>query len=328
MQKVLEKIETEPLPRVLFVHGPETVWHDRVQSVLEKRSSEGSFGEWNWSVYYGGKEFDLEGLLVELAMVPWGDSPKIILLKKAELISADTMGKLATWLEEHPQSNCLAIFLDKVDGRWKYPKTLRKFALEIDCKPLQGDALVRHVLDYCTEQGKRMNRDTAMLFVDRVGSDLLLIHNELEKLLAWCGEREKITSVDVQTISSLSPGQIQERTIFQMTDRIVRKQRNEALDILSLLLTSGEPALRILPVIERQLRLVLAAKTTTANLEETAKQMGETSSYALKKVAGQAKKFSLQELLEGFRAVLYADRELKLGVPGEQVLTDLIVKLT
>ena len=71
--------------------------------------------------------------------------------------------------------------------------------------------------------------------------------------MAWCGEREKITSLDVQTISSLSPGQIQERTIFQMTDRIVRKQRNEALDILSLLLTSGEPALRILPVIERQL---------------------------------------------------------------------------
>ncbi len=39
-------------------------------------------------------------------------------------------------------------------------------------------------------------------------------------------------------------------------------------------------------------------------------------------------KFTLDELFFGFKAVVKADQEMKLGVPGEQVLTDLIIKLT
>ena len=328
MQKTLKKIETEPLPRVLLVHGPETVWRDRIQAVLRKRNEASSFAEWNWSVFYGDKEFDVESLLVELGVVPWGDLPKIVLLKKADLIPTGTMDIVASWLEEHPDANCLAIFLDKLDKRLKYPKTLRKFGLEVECKPLKGDALVRYVLDLCTEHGKKMKRDTATIFLDRVGADLLVIHNEFEKLLAWSSGREEITAQDVQTVSSLSPGQIQERTIFQMTDFIVQKKRQEALGVLNLLLAAGEPALRILPVIERQLRLVLAVKTTTTNLDDTAKDMGESNSYPLRKVQSYAKKYSLQEVFDGFKAVLHADRELKLGVPGEQVLSDLLIKLT
>ncbi len=328
MQKILKKIETEPLPRVILVHGPETVWHDRIYATLKKRNNEDSLGQWNWSVFYGTKDFDLEGILVELATVSWGDSSKIVILRNGELVPAGTMEKIALWIEAHPNANCLALFMDKLDKRLKYPKILRKFALEIECEALEGDKLVRYVMDYCTEQGKAIKRDTAELFLERVGSDLLVIHNELEKLFALSNEREEITTQDVKAIASLSPGQVANHTVFQMTDLIVQKRRQEALEVLHLLMSTGEPALRLLPLIERQLRLILAAKTTTANLDDTAKQMGESNSYALKKILGHAKKYKIEEIFEGFRAVLHADRELKLGVPGEQVLTDLIIKLT
>ena len=328
MQKILRKIATEPLPRVLLVHGPETVWHDQVYNALKNRNAQDSLAEWNWSVFHGTKDFDLDELLVELGMVPWGGSTKIVVMRKGELVPAATMEKLATWLEQHPEANCLALFLEKVDKRWKYLRLLRPMALEIECVPLQGETLVRYVLDSCTEQGKEMKRATAEFFLERVGVNLLVIHNELEKLVAWSAGRKEITKHDVQIISSLSPGQIASHTVFQMTDAIIQKNRQEALDVLHQLMSAGEPALRILPLIERQLRLVLAAKTSTVGLEETAKQIGETNSYALKKLHSHARKYDLEEILAGFEAVLHADGELKLGVPGEQVLADLIVKLT
>lgn len=328
MHKVLAQLEKDPLPRVILVHGPEIVWQERVLAILQERNAADPMGEWNWSVFHGSKDFDLEPFFAELAMMPWGDTKKIVILKEGDNITAGTMETIATWLEQHPGANTLAVFLGKVDNRWKYLKILRKFALEIECKPLQGEALTRYVLDYCLERHKKLGREAAELFLERVGTDLLTIHNELNKLVNFTEGREEISSDDILAITSLSPGQIASHTIFQMTDLIVQKKRQEALQVLHLLLTAGEPPMRILPLIERQLRLVLAAKTSETRPEETARQMGESSAYALKKIQPYTKNFSLGEIFAGFDAVVKADREMKLGTPGDQVLAELIIKLT
>jgi len=328
VQELLKEIKNGSLPHVLFIHGPETMWQDQIYNALKERNTRDSLGEFNWSAFYGNKDFDLDGLLLELGMVPWGGGEKIVVVKNADVVPAPLMEKLALWLEQHPESNRLALFLDKVDNRLKYVKILRQLAREVECTPLKGDSLVRHILDSCTEQGKTTTRDTAAAFLDRVGTDLHRIQNELEKLWAWTDGRDEITLADVKTISSLSPEQIEKDTVFRMTDLIVQKKRDEALVVLSNLLAAGEPALRLLPLIERQLRLILAAKTAQANLDEVARQMGESNSYALKKIYRQAQDYDLNKIFSGFDAVLHADRELKLGAPGDQVLTNLIIKLT
>lgn len=325
---VFKKLESGPLPKVLLVHGPEQYWQDFVYRKLQERNSQDSFAEWNWSVFYGEKEFDLEALRVELGQIAWGGGSKIVVLKNSQDVPANAMEQLANWLAQLETSNCLALFFAKVDNRWRYLKTLRQYALEINCAPMERDALVRYVEDYCLVEGKKMSKSTVELFLSRTGSDLQVVHNELEKLLAFAAEYEEITPGHVRSITALWPEQIEKHTIFQMTDMIVEKKRDQALAVLNQLLAAGEPALRILPVIERQLRLVLAAKTSTTSIEKTAEQMGESSSFALKKVRSQARQMELDEIFAGFAAVVQADRELKLGAPGEQVLTDLIVKLT
>lgn len=328
VQTTLKKLQVDPLPRALLVHGPEMVWHDQIYTILKRRNAADSLADWNWSVFHGNKDFDLDPFLAELGMLPWGGVEKIMVLKNAHALPAASLEEIAAFLEKNPEANHLALFMEKVDKRLKFLKTLKPFVWEIECLPLQGESLIRYVADYCTEQGKIMKRATVELFLDRVGTNLLLIEQELAKLFAYCNEEEEITREVVQKISSLTPGQIQNHTIFQMTDFIVQKNRKAALDTLDLLLGAGEPALRILPLIERQFRLVLAAKTSTTTPEQTAKQMGENNAYPLKKMLPYANKFTLDEIFSGFSAILDADRELKFGTPGEQVLADLILKLT
>ncbi len=327
-QALLQRLEREPLPRVLFVHGQEAVWRDRVFELLKQRSAQDEFGQWNWSVLYGSKELSLDAVTAELAMVPWGDSPRIVVLRGAQQVPADTMHRLVQWLAEHPDANCLALFFDQVDEGWKFLQPLRQIAVEIQCSVLEGPQLTEYVSRYCAEQGKRMDKVTVQLFLARVGSNLQVIHNELEKLLAYTGERGEITSADVEEVTSLWPEQIANHAIFQLTDFIVQKKRPEALRLLQQLLQAGEVPLKILALIERQLRLLLAAKTGGSNLELAAREMGESRAFLLKKMRAQAGRFSLDEIILGFHAIVQADGEIKLGAPGEEVLTDLIIKLT
>lgn len=328
MRQSLAKLKTDPLPKALFVHGPERVCQNQIFSALKERVARGPLAEWNWSVLAGHKDFTPEDLFIELGTIPWGGSVKAVVLKEAQLIPAAVMDSIVAWVENTPESNCLAIFSDKLDNRLRYVRRLRKFAWEINCEPLQGDGLIRYVLDYCLQREKRIKRPTAERFLERVGSDLLLIQNELDKLIAWVQDRQEIEDDDVRLLSSLSPSQIANETIFQMTDFIAQKKRQEALGVLRLLLRAGEPPLRILPLIERQLRLLLAVKTRTGSLDETARLMGESRSFPLRKLQRYGENFTLEELFAGFKAVIWADQEMKLGTPGEQVLSDLIVKLT
>ena len=243
-------------------------------------------------------------------------------------VPSSVMETIVQWVQSREQTNSLAVFFHKLDNRLKYVKTLRAFAVEIKCEPLQGESLIRYIMDYCYEQGKEMKRSTCQLFVEKVGSNLLFVHNELDKLLALAHNEKEITRNHVQSITSIIPGQVENNTVFQLTDYIAQGKRREALGVLDVLINGGEAPMRILPLIERQLRLILAAKTRTASIEETARQMGENSPYPLKKMGSASDKFTIEELLNGFEAVVKADREMKLGVPGHKVLEELIVKLT
>lgn len=327
-RKLLQKLASEPLPPVLLVHGPETFWQDQVYGALKGRSAQENLGEWNWSVFHGAKDFDLEVLLGELATLPWGGSQKIVVLKEAELVPAPVMEKLANWLQHNSFTHCLALFFNRVDQRWKYLKVLRQLGEELECVALEGERLLRYLSDYCREQGRKMAPAAAQFLAARAGRNLQFLHNELDKLFAYTEGREEITVEDVKAISSFWPAEVENHAIFQMTESIVQKNRKRALEVLGLLLADGEQPLRILPLIERQLRLVLAAKTGSPNLQPTAEQMGESSVVPLKKIRAQAQKFSLDELMAGFAAVVQADAQLKLGAPGKEVLTDLIIRLT
>jgi len=328
VQRVLENIKTKPLPRAFLVHGPETAWHEAVFKALREKIAAEGFIEWNWSLFIGTKDFDETPLLTDLAAIPWGGTAKIAILKEAHLIPAATMDKVAQWLENHPKANCLAVFLPRLDRRLKYVKTMQSIAWEIECLPLQGERLVRYVQDYCLSQSRRLQRPAVEALLARTGSGLFFIHNELDKLIAATEGRDEITRDDVLSLTSLSPAQIAGDAVFRMTDFLAQRKRREALEVLDLLLAAGESPLRILPLLERHLRLLLAAKTRTGSLEKTARQMGESSSYALQKIQAQAKKHSMPEIFAGFSHVVYADREMKLGAAGDQILRELIVKLT
>jgi DNA polymerase-3 subunit delta len=328
VQAILEKIGTEPLPRAILVHGTEHVLKEKVLAALKERVDSGPMPEWNWSVIEGDSEIDPEPLLVELGTIPWGGATKVIALKHADGIPAAAMERIATWLSEHVEANCLAVFVDSLDKRLKYVRILQEFAWEIECSPLVGDRLIRYVKDYCTVHGKKMSQLAVDVFLERVGTEISFIQNELDKLIAFSEDRREIGEKDVQAITSFGPGQLSDRAVFQLTDFIAERKRDEALNVLGLLLRSGQAPLRILPLIERQLRLLLAAKTSKVRPEETARRMGENSAYPLKKQLRNAENYTVEELFAGFKAVIRADQELKLGMPGEQVLTDLIVKLT
>src|SRR5258708_20340250 len=98
----------------------------------------------------------------------------------------------------------------------------------------EGEA-VRWISDYCASREVKIEPDGARELVDALGGDMMMISNELEKLILYVGEKKRITLGDVETMVLAA----KQPSLYELTDAISSKDRVRSLEVLDALLTSG-----------------------------------------------------------------------------------------
>ena len=95
------------------------------------------------------------------------------------------------------------------------------------------------------------------LFLEKTGTDMERIRQELEKLICYCMEKESITEEDVAVICSEQT----ENKIFDMINAMAEKKQKKAMELYYDLLALKEPPMRILYLITRQFNLLMQVKS-------------------------------------------------------------------
>ena len=99
----------------------------------------------------------------------------------------------------------------------------------------EGDA-VRWIQEYCGTCEVKIEADAARELVDSLGSDMMMISNELEKLILYVGEKKRITLDDVETMVLVA----KQRSLYELTDAISARDRVRALEMLAAILSTGD----------------------------------------------------------------------------------------
>src|SRR5437588_11979887 len=95
----------------------------------------------------------------------------------------------------------------------------------------EGEA-VRWVSDYCAGRGVKIDADGARELVDALGGDMMMISNEVEKLILYVGAKRRVTLGDVETMVLAA----KQRSLYELTDAISSKDRVRALEVLDAIL--------------------------------------------------------------------------------------------
>ena len=78
----------------------------------------------------------------------------------------------------------------------------------------------------------KIEPDGARELVDALGGDMMMISNELEKLILYVGEKKRITLGDVETMVLAA----KQRSLYELTDAISSKDRVRSLEVLDAIL--------------------------------------------------------------------------------------------
>ena len=198
----------------------------------------------------------------------------------------------------------------------------------------EGEA-VRWISEYCASRPEpvKMDPDGARELVDALGGDMMMISNELEKLMLYVGARNRITLGDVETMVLAA----KQRSLYELTDAISAKDRVRALEVLDAILSSGEGEeaaighIYMLAKTFRQMLVILERNVRDQRMLWAALWQGfRVPPFAADDIIKQARRYkSRRDLARAMRLVAKADLALRSNpVSKRMVLERLVIDLT
>ncbi len=227
--------------------------------------------------------------------------------KYAQTEKTDWWGQLAKCAE-----TASVFFIEPVlDKRLKWAKYLLKtFTGQAPFDPLQGSALTRWVADYATQQGGKMDTQTAKKLTEHCGHDLWRLSRETEKLVAYAGG-EAVTSAMVETLCERTT----ETVVWDFLRLLSGRKRGEAMRLFRQMMQEGQSPHQLLALLLREVRVHILLKGGLAEGlrgGELAKATG-LNPFVVKKTLPLSQKFNLRELAELHEQLCETDLALKSG---------------
>jgi DNA polymerase-3 subunit delta len=165
-----------------------------------------------------------------------------------------------------PKGNHLIIVAEHADKRLNLYKSLNKYGIIIDCQVPKGgykderiarENIISERMNAILKQnGKTIDKDAYIAVYEMTGFDLRTLMNNMEKLIAYTGERKNITPDDVEAVL--------ERTrtdpIYDFTNALSDRNIESSLTLLDSLLYSGIHPLQALSAIVNHFRKLVFQK--------------------------------------------------------------------
>ena len=164
-----------------------------------------------------------------------------------------------------PESNCLVVTTDIVDKRKRLFKLMSEKGIVLNFHQAKGEAKQKNQMfeaakEFLQKRGRDIEPSTLLALGRKTGFDIRKSIVELEKLIAYIGEKPQIEEDDVNNIV----GKTKEISVFDLTAALMEKNTFGTLLALRELLDQGVHHLVILAMIVREFRFLLHAKVLTA----------------------------------------------------------------
>ena len=256
-----------------------------------------------------------------LGTLPFLGGRRLVIIRNFENFKErENESILARYFEKPDPSIIVVLTAVSLEKKKKLKALLEKYADVVEVKALKADETKAWLSKKAMALGKSIDADALNHLIHCVGTKMEFLHNELEKAVAYVGERKRITREDLKDLV----GDLHTESIFALTDGVGEKNVEKALKALKNIMAHGSDPLPILGMLARQFRLIWQAKwlgEKNTPPPQIAAAIG-VSPYFVRGLVQQAKKFSEGELRTAFEKMKELDKKLKSTDTSSEVLLE------
>ena len=201
----------------------------------------------------------------------------------------------------------------------------------VELQRVTGEDAMVWLQGQASRQGMRFGQDAARELVEAVGSDMLTVASEMEKLQLEAGARgaAEITVRDVETMVPSA----KQRSLYELTDAISSKEPARALALLGGLLNAsdGEDAAigHVFSLAKTYRQMILLNERQVKDQRAMWQVLWpgmRVAPHAADALIAQARRYKdRSELQRGLRAIAKADLELRSSPPDKRLVLERLV---
>lgn len=320
MKTVTEDIKNASFQRVYLFYGEETYLKQQYKEKMKQAVlPEGDTMNLN---IYSGKGIDVSAVIAQAETMPFFASHRLIIIEESGFFK-NASPELAEYIPTIPEETVLLFVEEEVDKRGKLFKAVKAAGREAEFGAQDEKTLTRWILGLLKKENKQITGQALAIFLEKTGTNMERIRQELEKLICYCMDREGITEEDVQAVCT---GQT-ENKIFDMINALAEKKQKTALNLYYDLLTLKEPPMRILYLITRQFNMLMQVKELQAHGYDS-RTIGEKmklAGFIMRNYIRQAGYFSLERLKEAVQDCVEMEEAVKTGRMNDVMSVELLL---
>ena len=197
MEQLLQDLKQQNFKNVYLLCGEEVYLRNQYKKRL--RDALVMDGDaMNYS-YYEGKDINPRGIIDMAETLPFFADYRVLMVENSGFFK-NKCEELADYVSMIPESTCFIFVETEIDKRNRLYKEVKKYGRVVEFGIQKEDTLIKWILGMLKKEGRNVTRETLQAFLAKTGSDMQLIKNELDKLVAYTEGKDVITTGDVEHV--------------------------------------------------------------------------------------------------------------------------------
>lgn len=329
---VWKSIKKGQFSQVYLLYGTEAYLINETKQLLLQYALNEDELDFNFS------QIDLEETPIETALedvetLPFMGERRLVFMQNPFFLTSEktkskvehSVKRLEAYLED-PVPYSIVVFIapyEKLDERKKITKEIKRKATVLEAKKLHEHELKIWVRDKINTAGIEMNDQAIDRLLELAGTNLMMLTNELDKMMLYVEGTNVITIDIVEKLVAKSL----EQNIFSLVDSVLQRNLNNTMMIYHDLMRQNEEPIKILSVMAGQVRLMYQVKELSRQgySQQKIASVLKVHPFRVKLAQEKTNQFQEQELLALINELADVDYKMKTGQGDKAITLELLL---
>lgn len=319
IQQVLKEIRSGTVHPVYLLHGTENYFIEQFKQTLLEQVLVETNEEFS---QYDLKEVSIQDVIIDVETLPFFQDKKIVFTYNPTFLATTNektkvnhaVERLEVYLENPVPYSTLVIVApyEKLDGRKKVTKTLKRHAVLVNCEPISEKDIRKWIAYLMRQHGLTFTEDAIFLLESEFGANLYLLEREIEKLKLYVEEETEVTHKIVSEIIAPSPS----HSALELVDAVLKNDLHEAMKIYDLLEKNREDPIGLIALLAFQFRTLLQVKLlqSKGHSLQSMQQSIQVHPYVVQLAVKRTKHFTEAQLVQIIDTLTETDTKVKRGL--------------
>jgi DNA polymerase-3 subunit delta len=218
IEEIFKDIKRGNIAPIYLLSGEEVFYIDQIEKTIDSTLLDETQKSFDYQVFYG-KDSKVLDIISSAKQYPVLGEKRLVIVREAQQLK--NIEKIADYFKSFSPQTCLLICYKgkNIDKRQSWYKQLPKTAVFVKSDKLYDNQATDWIHDFVKRRKRIISPKNIQLILEKTGTNLTIIYNELQKLFITIKEGEEITEKAI----AFQIGILKDFSLFELQNSIIKK---------------------------------------------------------------------------------------------------------